>query len=113
MRGGKRSGAGRPKGAATKRSREIADQAIAEGTSPLEYMLGVMRDPEAAPARRDEMAKMAAPYIHPRVSAVQIADEPLPTHPATVVILPHNGRDEILAHYDGFAELELNRARRR
>ena len=70
MRGGSRPGAGRPRGAATKRTREIADRAVADGVLPLEYMLGVMRDPAAEPSRRDEMAKTAAPYLHPRLSAV-------------------------------------------
>ena len=70
MRGGKRPGAGRPRGAATKRTREIADFAVAEGVSPLEYMLAVMRDNDAEPARRDDMAKAAAAYIHPRLSSV-------------------------------------------
>ena len=69
MRGGKRPGAGRPKGAATQRTREIADRVAAEGVLPLEYMLGVMRDPAAEPSRRDDMAKAAAPYLHPRLSS--------------------------------------------
>ena len=70
MRGGRRLGAGRPKGAATKRTREIADRAAAEGMLPLDYMLDVMRDPAAEPSRRDDMAKAAAAYLHPRLSSV-------------------------------------------
>lgn len=42
-RGGKREGAGRKLGAVTKRTREIADQALAEGKAPLEVMLDNMR----------------------------------------------------------------------
>jgi hypothetical protein len=42
-RGGKREGAGRPAGSVTKRTREIADRALAEGKSPLEVMLDNMR----------------------------------------------------------------------
>lgn len=42
-RGGKREGAGRPQGAVTKRTREIADRALAEGKAPLEIMLDNMR----------------------------------------------------------------------
>ena len=38
-RGGKREGAGRPVGALTTRTREVAAKAIAEGTTPLEIML--------------------------------------------------------------------------
>jgi hypothetical protein len=42
-RGGKREGAGRKLGAVTKRTREIADRALAEGKAPLEVMLDNMR----------------------------------------------------------------------
>lgn len=70
MPGGKRPGAGRPRGAATRRTREIADRAVADGVSPLEYMLAVMRNGDAEPARRDDMAKAAAAYIHPRLASV-------------------------------------------
>lgn len=41
--GGKRTGAGRPAGAVTTRTREIADRALAEGKTPLEVMLDNMR----------------------------------------------------------------------
>lgn len=43
MKGGKREGAGRPKGALTKKTREIAERAAAEGMTPLEVMLDNMR----------------------------------------------------------------------
>lgn len=42
-RGGKREGAGRPAGALTKRTREVAERAIAEGMTPLDVMLDNMR----------------------------------------------------------------------
>jgi hypothetical protein len=35
----------------------------------LEYMLRIMRDPREPAARRDEMAKAAAPFLHPRMQA--------------------------------------------
>jgi hypothetical protein len=72
MRGGSRPGAGRPKGAATRKTREIADQAASEGVTPLEFMLGIMRD-EAKPfPDRMDMAKAAAPYVHPKLAAVEL-----------------------------------------
>lgn len=40
--GGKREGAGRPKGALTVRTREVAERALAEGRVPLEIMLDNM-----------------------------------------------------------------------
>jgi hypothetical protein len=79
-RGGARKGAGRPAGSATKRTREIAERAMAEGVTPLEYMLTLMRqesdheDPKVQVAReamRFEAAKAAAPYVHPRLAAVE------------------------------------------
>jgi hypothetical protein len=62
---------GRQKGVANKRTREIADAAVKEGLTPLEYMLAVLRDPSVDPERRDRMAAAAAPYIHPRLSNVE------------------------------------------
>lgn len=79
-RGGKRPGSGRKKGSATKKTREIADRAAEEGLTPLEYMLNVMRrttvheDPKVEIAREAlafEAAKAAAPYMHPRLAAVE------------------------------------------
>ena len=42
-RGGKRDGAGRPSGAVTKRTQDIAARAMATGMSPLEVMVENMR----------------------------------------------------------------------
>ena len=68
--GGRRAGAGRKPGAVAQKTREIADAAAAEGITPLDYMLAVLRDPEADQHRRDEMAKSAAPYMHPRLNTI-------------------------------------------
>jgi len=79
-RGGSRQGAGRKKGSATKKTREIADRAAEEGITPLEVMLEIMRrstdheDPKIQIAREAmvfEAAKAAAPYMHPRLAAVE------------------------------------------
>lgn len=70
-RGGARPGAGRKQGAATKRTREVADKAAAEGITPLEYMLGVMRDEEQTDAVRLDAAKSAAPFVHPKLSSIE------------------------------------------
>ena len=80
-RGGARKGAGRPKGALTSRTREIAEKAAGQGITPLEFMLEMMRresfheDPKIEAQRevmRFEAAKAAAPYIHPRLSSVEV-----------------------------------------
>lgn len=69
-RGGKRENAGRKAGAATVRSREIADNAVLSGLTPLEYLLSVLRDTEADARDRFEAAKHAAPYVHARISPI-------------------------------------------
>lgn len=84
-RGGARLGAGRKKGSATQKTREIADRAAEEGITPLEYMLQVMRtepSPDMEPREmlqaitlRFEAAKAAAPYIHPRLTAVEVTGQ--------------------------------------
>lgn len=80
-RGGARKNAGRKPGAATTKTREIANKASEAGITPLEYILSVMRSepPEglegpqllSAHMLRFEAAKAAAPYIHPKLSAVE------------------------------------------
>lgn len=70
-RGGARPGAGRKQGSATKKTREIADKALADGITPLEYMLGLLRDERLSGDIRFEAAKAAAPFVHPRLSSVE------------------------------------------
>lgn len=90
-RGGARKNAGRKKSAVTVRTREIAERVITEanGNSPLEIMLKVMQEfvDQAEVASNSEdgderkaaprlmlmaagVAKDAAPYIHPRLAAI-------------------------------------------
>jgi hypothetical protein len=84
-RGGARKGAGRKPGAATRKTRVVADRAATEGITPLEVMLTAMRDcyrlgiGSRPGKRRDRfvagavsIAKDAAPYIHPKLSAVML-----------------------------------------
>ena len=74
-RGGRRPGAGRPVGSKNQRTAEIARAAAEEGITPIEVMLGAMRDlwAQGTPeAKREaaEIAKDAAPYIHPRLASI-------------------------------------------
>ena len=77
-KGGPRPGSGRPRGSTgpngpTKRTNEIRAKAFEEGITPLEVMLLAMRahvkaqDLDKAAA----VAKDAAPYMHPRLAAVE------------------------------------------
>lgn len=71
--GGKRAGAGRKKGSLTKKNRDIAEKALADGITPLEVMLKAMRmkaddgDWTGAAA----IAKDAAPYMHAKLASVE------------------------------------------
>lgn len=80
---GERRG-GRAKGTpnkVTEKRREIAERALSEGITPLEYMLNIMRKETPAgadaathlqyDALRFEAAKSAAPYVHPRLAAIE------------------------------------------
>lgn len=80
-RGGKRPGAGRPKGSANRKTQEIANKAADEGITPLEYMIEVMRNVDESPAMRLDAAKSAAPYLHPRLQTTTVrGDEDDPVH---------------------------------
>jgi len=71
MHGGKRAGAGRKRGVQNKLNAALREKLNAAGIAPLEFMLQVMRDMHQDLAVRLEMAKAAAPYLHPRLQAVE------------------------------------------
>jgi hypothetical protein len=45
---------------------QVITEAQLNGLLPLDYMLAVIRDPNASQSRRDRMAAIAAPYCHAR-----------------------------------------------
>lgn len=53
---------------APRKPRARRRKAIPADDTPLDYMLKVMRDDEADQKRRDEMAKIAASYVHQKPS---------------------------------------------
>lgn len=69
--GGARPGAGRPKGGANRINDEARRQALAGGMSPLEFLLGVMRDEEQPLEKRMDAAKACAPFVHARLQTLQ------------------------------------------
>ncbi len=113
-RGGARPGAGRKKSAVTVKTREVAEKVIAEtppDETPLAVMVRVMRrfweEAEAKLGSLDEdeqkaglkLAKMAvdaaasaAPYIHPRLAAVEHTGKDgkdlIPEAPKGVLVVP-------------------------
>lgn len=63
-KGGARPGAGRKPGSATRKTREIAEQASADGITPLEVMLRAMREHvELADALRDQAIEAEAAVL--------------------------------------------------
>jgi hypothetical protein len=81
-RGGKRQGAGRPSGAPNKKTAALQKAVAEQGITPLDYLLSVLRDEGQDKASRVEAAKAAAPYVHPRLTAVDasIKSEVSQTH---------------------------------
>ena len=73
--GGKRPGAGRPKGVKNKLTESVIREAAEAGEMPLEYMLRVMRScAENDPDRADRMAIAAAPYMHVKKKETTVSD---------------------------------------
>jgi hypothetical protein len=72
---------GRKRGTPNKKSAAMIEAVEKNGITPLEYLLDVMRKPYPKDAdaatkvtidgMRFEAAKAAAPYVHPRLSAVE------------------------------------------
>ena len=60
---------GRAKGVPNKITPALAAEIAASGLTPLDYMLKILRDTNAPEARRDDMAKAAAPYVHPKLAS--------------------------------------------
>lgn len=72
-KGGKRGRPSKSENRRTKDMRQIADELIKAGSTPLEVMLKAMRNHEKA-GRWDKAAKfamMAAPYVHPKLSSIE------------------------------------------
>ncbi len=98
-RGGYRPGAGRPKGSGKKAAEpDAASVPAGDAQTPLQYMLQVMRDPQADQLRRDRMAIASAPFIHARkaeagtkrddadVAAKRAASKFIPAAPPKLIV---------------------------
>jgi hypothetical protein len=72
-RGGYRPGSGRKKGGRNRKTVQAVEEVHRSGKMlPLEYMVAVYTDPNQPTARRDVMARAAAPYFHPRISSIDV-----------------------------------------
>ena len=70
MAAGKKSG-GRVKGVPNKATAAKAAEVAASGLTPLDYMLAVLRDAGNPADMRLDAANKAAPYVHPRLAAIE------------------------------------------
>jgi hypothetical protein len=66
--------AGRPKGSKTRYSTSLQRQMLrSDSPTPLEYLVSVYTDEDNPLNVRLDAAKAAAPYVHPRLSAVEVS----------------------------------------
>ncbi len=103
-RGGARPGAGRPKGSKDSKPRRISvrtledvervkAQCVNEGRIlPLALFMDVLNDVEKDLPLRLEVAKAAAPYLHPRLEAIAFQGQ-----------VTHKSHEEALAELDALA----------
>ncbi|MFG1346114.1 hypothetical protein V5F59_14565 [Xanthobacter autotrophicus DSM 431] len=80
-RGGKREGAGRPKGSLNKRSIEAIEAVVAKypDWTPLLHFATVANDTSMPADIRLDAAKAAAPFFHPRPKSVELDPDALVT----------------------------------
>ena len=97
---------GRQRGSLNKVTLARAAEVAASGLTPLQYMLGVLRDPNEGPARRLDAAKSAAPYCHHRLASlehnVNARQNPDGGEVVVVVGFGRNG-DRLVTPLDDFA----------
>jgi hypothetical protein len=70
-KGGARPGAGRKAGSPNKANAEREAEVKASGITPLDYMLTMLRNETETPANRMWAAEKAAPFVHPKLAAVE------------------------------------------
>jgi hypothetical protein len=109
-RGGARPGAGRKTGSLTKRTRQIAEAVATQGITPLEVMMKVMHQlyEQASNVREEDLGEKestsearirllnmaanvgrhAAPYVHPRLSAIEHAGKDGAPLQSGVLVVP-------------------------
>lgn len=94
MAKGQKTG-GRTKGTPNKATAAKAAEIADSGLTPLDYMLGLLRDERQMPDVRLDAAKAAAPYVHPKLANVQIAGDPEnPLQTITRIELVAPGHDD-------------------
>jgi hypothetical protein len=85
---------GRKKGTPNRATAAHRAEIAASGLTPLEHMLQVMRDENEPAERRMWAAEKAAPFIHPRKSAVSVSGHTTRTHEECLAELARDPQDE-------------------
>ena len=96
-RGGKRPGAGRKKGSSltSNMAKKTAMRVLDNGASPLDYMLAVMTGEKEYDETKFKAAVSAAPYVHPRLQAVEHSGEIVSKHEQAIDELEKLALDNI------------------
>lgn len=105
-RGGKRPNSGRKVGSVTTRTAQVTAAALSHGITPLEYMLKTMRDETQPHEERFKAAIGAAPYVHPRLAAVEHKGDA--NNPIAYTVVSGVPRIEEIAERLMADDLELN-----
>jgi hypothetical protein len=108
-RGGLRPGAGRPKGTVARLDAAARKAVMESGTTPLDYLLAVLRGDTQPGGLRLEAAKAAAPYVHAKRSSVEVGG---PGGGDLVVELVRFADPEIIAAPAPQITSEINRLKR-
>lgn len=78
---------GRKKGTPNK-ANAVRQQTVADGgITPLDYLLSIMRDETNELPVRTDAAKAAAPYVHPRLAAIDHSGSLTVSHEAALAEL--------------------------
>lgn len=70
MAAGKKTG-GRVKGTPNRATAATQEAVAASGLTPLDYILSVMRNEQNAVDLRLDAANKAAPFVHPKLAAIE------------------------------------------
>jgi len=87
MAGGKRLGAGRPRGITAGTKQERLEKMLGKGTkTPLQYMLNILNDKKTSPEKKMWAAEKAAPFVHPRLASIDQKLQGDKNEPVTVKV---------------------------
>ena len=84
-KGGPKLG-GRRKGTTNKATARRKAEIAQSGLTPLQYMLGVLRDETNELPVRMQAANSAAPYVHPRLTSVELGGPDGKAIPITLTV---------------------------